>query len=311
MKLQTTIPVSPKSNQIDYNSSILLLGSCFTENIGGKLDYFKFQNVQNPFGVLFHPLAMEGLIRRAAENISFTEDDLFCQDGIWHSFEVHSLVNASSQGALVSLLNEQLNVFKAALASASHLVFTLGTAWVYRHIDSDTVVANCHKVPNKAFSKELLSVADVSNSVEKIKSWVRQMNPEASMIITVSPVRHLKDGFVENTQSKAHLLAGIHTVDGLHYFPAYELMMDELRDYRFYKKDLLHPTETAIQIIWDRFSRAWVDSKTESLQKEIDVIQKGLRHKPFHPDSKAHGEFQESLQQKIDAVKLQFPRIHF
>ena len=311
MKLQTTIPVSTESNQIDYTSSVLLLGSCFTENIGSKLDYFKFKNVQNPFGVLFHPMAMEQLIRRVVENIPFTKEDLFTQDGIWHSFEVHSLVNANSKEGLVALLNEKLKVFRLTLETASHIVLTFGTAWVYRHLTSEKVVANCHKVPNKAFSKELLSVEAVSNSVENIKSFVHKVNPEASIITTLSPVKHAKDGFVENGRSKAHLLAGIHAVEGLHYFPAYEIMMDELRDYRFYKPDLLHPNETAIQIIWDRFGCAWVDPETDSLQKEIDVIQKGLRHEPFHPDSNAHVEFKESLQQKIDAVLVKLPKIRF
>ena len=311
MKLQTTIPVSPQSNQIDYSNTVLLLGSCFTENIGAKLDYFKFENVQNPFGVLFHPLAIEGLIRRAIEEVPFTEEDLFFQDGIWHSFEVHSLVNATSKEALISLLNEKLTVLKTTIETASHIVLTIGTARVYRHLASDKIVANCHKVPNKEFVKELLSVVAVSNSVEKIKDAIYKVNRQTTIITTVSPVRHIKDGFVENTQSKAHLLAGIHSVAGLHYFPAYELMMDELRDYRFYKSDLIHPNETAIDIIWERFGEAWVDQDTITLQKEIDVIQKGLQHKPFHPESEAHQVFMKSLQQKIEALKAHLPDRHF
>ena len=311
MKLQTIIPVSPQSNQIDYNSTILLLGSCFTENIGDQLDYFKFRNLQNPFGVLFHPIAIQRLIRRAVEDVFFTEEDLFCQDGIWHSFEVHSLVNSTSKETMIQLLNEQLSALKTYIQTASHIVLTFGTAWVYRHLTSDMVVANCHKVANKAFSKELLSVEDVSHSVEKIKNAIQKLNEHATVITTISPVRHLKDGFVENTRSKAHLLAGVHGVEELYYFPAFELMMDELRDYRFYKSDLIHPNETAIAIIWERFRHVWVAPKTESLQKEIDVIQKGLRHRPFHPKSEAHQVFQESLQQKIDAVMAQLPDVRF
>lgn len=261
--------------------------------------------------MLFHPLAIEGLITRAIEAVPFTEEELFSQDGIWHSFEVHSLVNATSKEGLVALLNEKLTVLKTTIEMASHVVLTIGTARVYRHLASDKIVANCHKVPNKEFAKELLSVVAVSNSVEKIRNLVHKLNPEAMIITTVSPVRHIKDGFVENTQSKAHLLAGMHAVLRLHYFPAYELMMDELRDYRFYKSDLIHPNETAIDIVWERFSEAWVDQNTVTLQKEIDVIQKGLRHKPFHPKSDAHREFQESLQQKIDALKTRLPGRHF
>jgi len=311
MKLQTTIPVSPESNQIDYSSSVLLLGSCFTENIGAKLEYFKFRNLQNPFGILFHPLAIEQLLSRAVENRGFTQADLFHRDGIWHSFEVHSLVNATTSEEMVSLLNKKLVALKDAMASASHIVLTFGTAWVYRHLTSNTVVANCHKVPNKEFSKELLSVAEVTNSVEKIKGFVQMINPTTQLISTVSPVRHLKDGLVENSLSKAHLLTGIHAVEGMHYFPSYELMMDEMRDYRFYTSDLLHPNETAIELIWERFQSAWVDPKTAVLQREIDVVQKGLLHRPFHPNSEAHKQFLKSLDEKIAALKVRLPYLQF
>ena len=258
MKLQTNIPLSPEKNQIDYTSKVLLLGSCFTENIGGTLDYFKFQNLQNPFGIVFHPLAIEDLVKRAVTTKKFVETDVFERDGQWFSFEAHSSVTATSKEGLVVLLNAKLEEFSAYLSAASHIVFTFGTAWVYRHVASNKVVANCHKVPQQEFSKELLSVEEISASMERTVSLISEINPLATIITTVSPVRHIKDGFIENTQSKAHLIAGIHqfnnqksTVSNQQstYFPSYELMMDELRDYRFYGEDMLHPNTTAVAYI--------------------------------------------------------------
>ncbi|RDK89233.1 GSCFA domain-containing protein [Marinirhabdus gelatinilytica] len=320
MKLQTTIPLTPETHQIDYKSKVLLLGSCFTENIGGKLDYFKFQNMQNPFGIVFHPLAIEKVVERAVKNISFTAHDVFERDGQWFSFEAHSSVTALSQEDLVVLLNKRLEEFSKYLSEASHVVITFGTAWVYKHNALNRVVANCHKVPQKNFSKELLSVGSISESLKNTASLILGTNPSASIIHTVSPVRHLKDGFVENSTSKAHLLAGIHKYNTLQfttshqsssYFPSYEIMMDELRDYRFYTEDMLHPTPTAVHYIWKRFKQVWIASETESVQKEIDTIQKGLLHRPFNPESEQHLKFQQDLQQKIEKLKQELPHLSF
>lgn len=320
MKLQTNIPLSPETNQIDYTSKVLLLGSCFTEHIGRKLDYFKFQNLQNTFGIVFHPLAIENLVKRAVNNEMFTETDVFEREGQWFSFEAHSSVTATSSEQLVVLLNSKLEEFLSYLSEASHIIFTFGTAWVYRHLTSDKIVANCHKIPQKNFAKELLSVQDISASLERIDSFISEINPSAKIITTVSPVRHIKDGFVENTQSKAHLIAGIYEFNQqpatnnhqpLYYFPSYELMMDELRDYRFYAEDLLHPNATAVHYIWEKFKLVWIASETEQLQKEIDTIQKGLQHRAFNPQSDGHLKFQLDLQQRIEKVKKQLPFLNF
>ncbi len=320
MKLQTNIPLTPEINQIEYSDKVILLGSCFTEHIGGKLDYFKFQNLQNPFGIIFHPLAIENLVKRAVEKTRFTEQDVFERDGQWFSFEAHSSVTATKQSDLVILLNARLEQFSNYLSEASHIVFTFGTAWVYRHITLDTVVANCHKIKQSTFKKELLSVQEISASIERVISLISEVNLSTQIIITVSPVRHLKDGFVENTRSKAHLIAGIHQFNGQQskisnpqscYFPSFEIMMDELRDYRFYGKDMLHPNATAIQYIWEKFQLVWIASETTTLQKEIDTIQKGLEHRAFNPAGEAYLKFQQNLQQKIEKVKEELPFVQF
>jgi len=276
MKLQTKIPLTHKEHQIDYHSKIVLLGSCFVENIGGKLDYFKFQTLQNPFGIIFHPLAIEKLIDRAVNKNIFTSDDLFYFNEQWHCFEVHSSISTSGKEDLLDILNNKLKTFREYLLSASHVILTFGTAWVYQYKDTNTIVANCHKVPQNKFIKEILSVEEITNSIENIISTINDINPKVNVIMTISPVRHLKDGFVENTRSKAHLISAIYDVttekrslSGVEVFPSYEIMMDELRDYRFYKEDMIHPNKTAISIIWDAFSKVWISDETKEIQKEV------------------------------------------
>ena len=315
MKLQTHISLNPEPRQIDYSSKILLMGSCFTENIGHKLAYFKFESLQNPFGITFHPLAIEKLITRAINDDAFTETDIFFHLEQWHCFEVHSLLSVSEKLDFLKLLNKGLKQLLEYVLSASHIILTYGTTWVYRFIETDAVVANCHKIPQKKFLKELLTVEEVAASIENTSVLIKSVNAEVKLIHTISPVRHLKDGFVENTLSKAHLIAGLHDVveprKNIHYFPVYEIMMDELRDYRFYSEDLLHPNTTAISVIWEKFNEVWIASETREIQKEIAVIQAGLSHKPFHPESEAHQLFQEDLQKKITALQTRLPQLKF
>ena len=313
MKLQTEIPLTPEENQIDYSSKILLLGSCFSENIGEKFDYFKFQNLQNPFGVIFNPASIEKLVVRAIENDLFLEDDIFQHNGIWKCFETHSELSSFEKDEFLKMLNDSLQKLREALFSSTHIIFTYGTAWVYRDIESDKIVANCHKLPQRNFKKELLSIDVISKSIQNTIEKLSTVNPNVSIIVTVSPVRHIKDGFTENTLSKSHLISAIHAVlkQRSFYFPSYEIMMDELRDYRFYAEDMLHPNQTAIEIIWQKFSKVWISSETESLQKEIASIQSGLLHKPFNPQSAEHLQFIEKLQQKISSIKHRLSHIQF
>ena len=315
MKLQTQISLQPERNPIDYGSKVLLLGSCFVENIGAKLAYYKFQNCCNSFGIIFHPVAIEKLVTRAINETYFHEDDIFFHNERWQCFEAHSVFSHSEKDVFLNNLNEALKELREQLLSATHIIFTYGTAWVYRHIETDVQVANCHKIPQKKFLKEILSVEEVAESIDSTITLIKDINPNTSFITTVSPVRHLKDGFVENTKSKAHLIAGLHTVieprNNIFYFPSYEIMIDELRDYRFYKEDMVHPSYLAIGIIWERFKTVWVASETEVLQKEIESIQAGLQHRPFNEKSDAHQTFLKDLQKKIELLKKRLPFIKF
>ena len=315
MKLQTKIPLKRKTQDlIDYQSKILLLGSCFSENIGDKLSYFKFQSIQNPFGILFHPKAIENLITNTSNKKVYSSDDLIYQNEIWHSFDAHSSLSSASENELLNKLNVAISLTNKKIKEASHIVITLGTSWVYRYIEIDTIVANCHKIPQKKFLKELLSVSEISESLARSISLIKSINSDAAVIFTISPVRHLKDGFIENTQSKSHLIAAIHTLvnkQDVSYFPSYEIMMDELRDYRFYAEDMIHPNKTAINYIWRKFIDTWFSEETKSIMKEIDEIQKGLLHRPFHEDSKLHQQFLLKLEQKKSSLQERLPFINF
>jgi len=311
MKLTTPIKLSRQNPPINYSSKVLLLGSCFAQNMGAKLEYYKFQQCTNPFGILFHPVAIEKLITRAVNQIWFTSKDVFLQNEQWHCFLTHSKLSNTSEEDLISALNSALEKLRFSLLEASHVVFTFGTAWVYKHLEKDTIVANCHKVPQKEFVKQLLSPDDVSDVLLGIETKLRTINPTCSIINTVSPVRHIKDGLIANSRSKAHLIAGVQEIVSPeklnHYFPSYEIMMDELRDYRYYKEDLIHPNQTAIAIIWNAFTGSWICPETAALQKKIATIQSGLLHTPFNGHSKAHIHFKKDLETKISEIKEQLP----
>jgi hypothetical protein len=315
MILQTQIPLKKETrNQIAYQSKILLLGSCFSENIGDKLNYFKFQSAQNPFGILFHPKAIENFITNTINKKEYCSEDFILQNETWHSFDAHSSLSSVNENELLNKLNASISNTNRALKEASHIIITLGTSWVYRFIETGAIVANCHKIPQKKFLKELLTVAEITESLAAIIVLLKSVNKDISVLFTVSPVRHLKDGFIENTQSKAHLITAIHQVlehQNVSYFPSYEIMMDELRDYRFYAEDMIHPNKTAINYIWERFTATWFLDETLSTMKEIDAIQKGILHRPFQENTAQHQQFLKNLEAKKEKIQKEFSFIHF
>lgn len=307
MNFRTQIPLQKERNQIDYNSNISLVGSCFSENISKKLKYYKFKSFSNPFGILFNSIAIEKLITNAINEKQYSENDIFKLNERWHCFDAHSDISSSDKNKLLYNLNGQIKATNKHLTEASHIIITLGTSWVYRFIETDTIVGNCHKVPQKKFLKELLSVEEISASLDNIVTLIKSVNATVNIIFTVSPVRHLKDGFVENSQSKAHLLSAIHQIvnpkNQVFYFPSYEIMLDDLRDYRFYNSDMIHPNQTAINYIWELFKQVWISDNTSSIMKEVETIQKGLAHKAFNPESKQHQQFLTDLEKKITSLK--------
>ena len=316
MNFQTHIPLSKETiYPIDYNSKVLLLGSCFSENIGNKFNYYKFQSHQNPFGILFHPKAIETFISDAINQKEYTDEDVFFLNERWHCFDAHSDMSSPSKEELLHNLNEAIQHTNQQINESTHFIITLGTSWTYRFIETDTTVANCHKVPQKKFLKELLSVDEISQSLESIIALVKDVNPSMNFIFTISPVRHLKDGFIQNQQSKSHLIASIQQIveprKKLFYFPSYEIMMDELRDYRFYKEDMIHPSKTAIDYIWEKFSEVWIDNSSSSTMKQVDSIQKRMNHRSFNSNSKEHQQFLNKLSEDIQKVQKHYEYIFF
>lgn len=318
MELQTKIPLNAAVNQIDYESRLLLLGSCFVENMGQKLEYFKFQMQQNPFGILFHPLAIEKIISKSVNKEKYTEDDIFFLNERWHCFDVHSDLSDVSNQALLQKLNEGLQNTRQEIIKSTHIIITLGTAWVYQKSMNQKVVANCHKVPQKEFTKRLLSITEITHSLENMVKMLQTINKNAQFIFTISPVRHLKDGFIENQRSKALLITAVHELLGVSplgsrgiYFPSYELMMDELRDYRFYERDMVHPNQLGIDYIWEKFKLVWISPKALPIMEEVNAVQKALAHRPVSPSSVEHQVFQKSLADKITYLKKVHPFMGF
>ena len=319
MQFRTQIPILKSNSPIDYNSKLLSIGSCFAENMAEKFDYFKFQNETNPFGIIFNPVSIEKLFKRVCHQELFGEKDVFFHNERWHSFDVHSDLSNADRQELLESLNKAVTETYKQLKEATHIIITFGTSWIYRNVESEEVVANCHKVPQKQFSKELLSVDVIQKSIQSTIELIHTVNPEINFIFTISPVRHTKDGFVENQLSKSHLFTALHNVLKIdnsqftihNYFPSYEIMMDELRDYRFYSEDMLHPNQIAIDYIWKLFSENYISQESFALMQEVDEIQKSLRHRSFNPESEQHQKFLQKLHQKIIAIGDKLPHIKF
>ena len=314
MDFRTIVPISKATKSITYYTSIVSLGSCFAVNMAQKFAYYKFPITVNPFGVLFHPLAIENILQHTIENSRYTAEDFFLHNELWHSFDFHSDMSQPSLKEAIQLANSQQIQLQQALQEASFCFITLGTAWVYIYNSTDTIVANCHKLPSQHFSKRLLSVEEITESLSHIIALLKQFNPPITIVFTISPVRHIKDGFFENQVSKSQLFAALYpliTNNKSLYFPAYELLLDELRDYRFYANDMVHPSEMAINYIWERLVATYIETTIQVDMKQVDSIQKGLSHRPFNPETESHQQFLVQLQQKMEAFTMKYPHIRF
>lgn len=317
MEFRTALKIKSEEPAVDYNSKIFLLGSCFVENIAKKLNWYRIQNLSNPFGILYHPNSLENFLKKVASEYQYVEDDIICFNDKWISFEAHSQLSKDSKEDLLEELNRNIKLSRNYIKGTSHCFITLGTSWFYRNNGSGLPVANCHKIPQKNFTKEISGVEETSNILKNIISVVRSINPETTIIFTISPVRHLKEGMVENQRSKANLLSALHEVlensggRNLKYFPSYEILMDDLRDYRFYSEDMIHPSEVAIDYVWNLLIQTYFSAEAIEIMDQVARIQKDLSHRPFNPDSPAHQNFQERTKRKIQALKITYPHLKF
>ena len=318
MQFRTEIPISTNNLNINYDSKIMAIGSCFAENMSSKFDYFKFENVVNPFGIIFNAISIERIVKRIVNKELFTKNDIFLNNGLWHCFDVHSELSHHDGEIYLKKINGLLILTHSQMCELSHIIITYGTSWVYRNIETNQIVANCHKLPQQLFTKELLTLNDTQKSIENTISLVRSINTNIKFTFTVSPVRHIKDGFIENNVSKAILLQAVFaisndekTTNEVNYFPSYEIILDELRDYRFFKSDMLHPNDIAIDYVWSRFIESSFSNDTKMMMVEVEKIQKMLHHKSLNVESEADLVFKKSIQEKIDIFHKKYDRILF
>ncbi|MFN3941464.1 MAG: GSCFA domain-containing protein [Flavobacterium sp.] len=305
MQFRTELAVKPSANKMDYTSKILMIGSCFAENIGEKLTYYHFPSMINPMGILFQPTALQKWIERVVYLKNYQETDFFkTHENIWQCYDLHSKNGHENLEEALNLANLKLQKAHDFLLNATHICITFGTAWVYELKESKDLVANCHKMPASLFEKKLLGVEEIQTSISKMMQLIHQINPKASIVFTISPVRHLKDGFVENQLSKSHLFAALHSINHqlttINYFPSYEIMMDDLRDYRFYGADMIHPNPIAIDYIWEKFSEVYFSEITRYQMEIIGHWQKLKSHRTLNSS-----KITTSTSSKLSTLELQ------
>lgn len=304
----------PFDSRINIRHNLLLIGSCFTEQIGSKLTKHKFSVLDNPNGILFNPVSITKSISSYIENRHYTEQDLFYQNECWNSWEHHSRFSNPDKAACLAGINESQTGAYEFLKNADWLMITLGSAFVYQ-LQNNEVVANCHKVPTDKFTRRLMFADEIFTGLQAMVEKVTAFNPGIQVILTISPVRHLRDGLVENNRSKAALIQAVHQLvehnTNCYYFPAYELIIDDLRDYRFFAEDMVHPNYAATNYVWEKFIAACIDEPSQQLMKEIAVIVAARNHRPFNPASEQHKKFLQTNLDKLKKLQQQFPYVNF
>jgi len=295
MDFRTEVNIPPSENRISHESDILFTGSCFTENIGSMMQELQFQVDLNPFGINYNPSSLSRNLWALLNGKKYIKKDLHEANGRWFSFDHHSQFSDADPEACLDQINKRIKSSRDRLSGTGYLLITWGTAWIYVLKESANVVSNCHKLPSDRFSRHLLSVNQVVDTYIKLFAGLRIQVPELKIILTVSPVRHWKDGPVMNTVSKSTLLLAAHRLTEMfsycEYFPAYEIAMDDLRDYRFYGSDLVHPNQQMIRYIWEKFSATYFDEMTIKLMGEIGKLTAARKHRPFDPSSQQYKQF--------------------
>ena len=319
MDLMVNIDLKKLAPPISYRDKLMLIGSCFTEHIGNALGDLKFSVCQNPNGILFGPDAVCKSLLSYIDNKKYTKADLFQLNEVWNSWQYHSRFSNINAEEAVRIINESQQAAHEFLKKTDWLVITLGSSFSYRltanaDTASETIgdgVANCHRAPANWFAKEMLEIDDIKSMLEDCLKKLKQFNPELKFIFTVSPVRHIRDGVVANNRSKARLIEAVHYLtakfESAYYFPAYELVIDVLRDYRFYDIDLVHPNYPATEFVLEKFTESCIDEEAQQLMQEIRRIVIARKHKAFQPATKAHQQFLISHFEKVKALQEKYP----
>lgn len=302
----------PASQQkLRHQEEILMMGSCFSEHIAERLSALKFSVATNPFGIVFNPESICKMLHRIIDKDYFTVVDIFEKEERFFSFEVHSLISSSSANVFLKELNASIDHWHENLKSCKFLTLTFGSAFAYWHLERKEIVANCHKFPNSDFKKRLFSSTNIIDSYSVLLHKLLMFNPKLNIVFTVSPVKHLRDGVVENNLSKAILIQSVHQLiakfNVCHYFPAYELVNDDLRDYRFYEADMAHPNQQAIDYVWQKFADVYFDLETKKLIEKIQEINQAMNHRPFNVLSESHLKFKQTFHQKCITLSTEHP----
>ncbi|MGB1243362.1 MAG: GSCFA domain-containing protein [Chitinophagales bacterium] len=315
MNFRTEINIPPSLQKITHRSKSLFIGSCFTENIGNQMQKLKFTSMVNPFGILYNPLSINTCLQRLLTKKPFTTKELHHFNEQWHSWEHHGRFSDSDPNQCLKDIHQEQNSASDFLKQADYLLLTLGTAFVYQWKESGQIVANCHKIPQKQFEHYRVSTSEIVNTLLPTLQQIQEINPQLQIIFTLSPIRHWKNGAIDNQISKASLLVAIHELKAklknAHYFPAYEIMMDDLRDYRFYESDMLHPTSMAIDYIWEKFQGVYLGEKTKQLMLQVKKILNAKNHRPRNPKSEAHQKFLQKQLRQIEALEKRHSFLNF
>lgn len=312
---RTEVEVKPSIYKINHKTPVMFLGSCFADNIGKMVAEKKFEVSINPFGVIYNPLSVKQSLNILLERKEFQKDDLYEFNNQWVSFYHHSKFSSPDRDEVLKKINNRIKKGADFIERTNFLFITFGTAWVYEWKETGKVVSNCHKIPEREFNRRMLNPEEILQAWGEIIEKLHTQLPGLKIIFTVSPVRHWKDGAEGNMVSKSVLLYAIHLLrkkfPDTDYFSSYEIMMDDLRDYRFYSEDMLHLNTTAVNYIWQKFDQRFFNDETRKVLKKVDEINRAVAHKPFRPGSEDHLAFVEKTLQKIRQLQSVFPEMDF
>lgn len=312
LPITTPVKITP-SPSITHHSRLLVIGSCFAQNIGRYLADGKFNIVINPNGITYNPLSIAAILQRLIDGHPYTASDLEFHNGEWVSFMHHGSFNHADRQSALDIINNAYTTARNQLLNATHLVITYGSSVIYER--NGAVVNNCHKLPSLQFAERQLSVSEITERHTSLIQHLYDINPTLQIILTVSPVRYLGRGAHAGQINKATLLLAIDSIISqypeVQYFPSYEIMMDELRDYRYYADDMIHPSPLAVRYIWERFAETHLTADTRTILAEIDEINRSLAHRPLHPDSPEYTRFRDNLTRKIKTLQSKYPDIKF
>ena len=316
MQLITEVKPPEYPFQLDHQSPILMMGSCFTENMGQLLDNYLFPVNVNPFGVTYNPLSVKKGLEALIQKEAYESDDLYQYNDVWLSFDHDTGYSSIQQSKALEKINKDFRDAKEMLKRAGNLFITWGTAWIYRFNPSGEVVCNCHKIPASQFTRSKLTTREIIREYEDFLPTLFDYNPKLRIVFTVSPVRHWKDGAHGNQLSKATLLLAGEAIresfpDQFFYFPSYEIVMDELRDYRFYADDLLHISKQATNYIWERFVQVLLSEDSRKIIGELEPVLKMLGHRPLVPEGEAFQKMLQTREKKLKILKNKYPEIQW